>query len=95
VFQEDRGDKFYIVASGLLSITHQVNGREIELSRRGPGEYIGEIALIENRPRTASVTALEETELLSLRAEYFQEALSNFMQVSKTLSLTGSRRLQM
>jgi putative peptide zinc metalloprotease protein len=96
VFHEgDHGDKFYIVASGFLSITHQVNGRTIEISRRGPGEYLGEIALIENRPRTATVTALEETELLSLKAEYFQEATANFMQVSKTLTLTGSRRLRM
>jgi putative peptide zinc metalloprotease protein len=96
VFREgDFGDKFYLVASGLLSITHTVNGKEIEISRRGPGDYLGEIALIENRPRTATVTALEETELLSLRAEYFQEALSKFLQVSKTLTLAGSRRLLM
>jgi cAMP-dependent protein kinase regulator len=96
IFREgDQGDKFYLVASGQLSITHQVDGREIEISRRGPGDYIGEIALIENRPRTATVTTLEETELLGLRAEYFQEVLASFLQVSKTLSLTGSRRLRM
>jgi CRP-like cAMP-binding protein len=65
----------------------------VEISRREPGEYFGEIALLQNRPRTATITASVDTGLLSLRAEQFQELTSHFMQLSATISRTGSRRL--
>lgn len=89
----DPGDKFYIVESGELVVGIEVAGNLVELSRRGPGEYVGEIALLENRPRTASLIAAEDTQLLSLQADYFRELVANYISLGQTLSLTGSRRL--
>ncbi len=68
-------------------------GQGVEISRREPGEYFGEIALLQNRPRTAPITASVDTGLLSLRAEQFQELTSHFMQLSATISRSSSRRL--
>jgi CRP-like cAMP-binding protein len=89
----DPGDKFYIVESGQLVVTRSVNGQTIELSQRGPGDYFGEIALLQNRPRTATISCMEETAVLSLEAEYFHEMVSKNMQLSQVVSRTVTRRL--
>ncbi len=89
----DEADKFYIVESGEVVISRMVDGQYVEISRREPGEYFGEIALLQNRPRTATVTASIDTCLLSLKAEQFRELTSSFMQLGATVSLTSSRRL--
>ena len=94
IFQEgERGDKFYIIEAGQLLVTQTVEGVEIELSRRGPGEYVGEIALIQNRPRTATITAVVDTNLLTLEAGHFHELVSGHLQVGQAISRTGTRRL--
>ncbi len=94
LFQEgDQADKFYIVESGEVVISRLVDGEKVEISRREPGEYFGEIALLQNRPRTATITASIDTHLLSLEAEQFQELTSHFMQLGETISRTSSRRL--
>ncbi len=58
----DEGDRFYIVESGRVEATH--NGSS--LSYAGPGEPFGEIALLRDVPRTATVTAVEDTVLRAL-----------------------------
>ena len=87
------GVKFYIIEYGQVSITHEVIGKSMELSRRGPGEYFGEIALLHKRPRTATVLALQDSVILGLRGEYFLNLIANFSQFGQAVSRTGSRRL--
>lgn len=89
----DQADKFYIVESGQVLISRFIDGELVEISRREPGEYFGEIALLQNRPRTATVTASIDTQLLSLEAGQFKELTSHFMQLGETISRTSSRRL--
>jgi len=94
VFPEgEAGDKFYIVESGEVTVTRMVDGKPVELSRRGPGEYFGEIALLQDRPRTATITAAKDSSLLSLEGEYFHSLASKFMHLGAAISRTGSRRL--
>jgi putative peptide zinc metalloprotease protein len=90
----DPGDKFYIVESGELIVAQEKNGEMVEISRRSPGEYVGEIALLQTQARTATLIAAEDTNLLSLKAEHFQELVSKSLGVSQKLALTGSRRLK-
>ena len=67
----DSGDRFYVVESGRLAVS--VYGREVR--RLGPGEGFGEIALIRNVPRTATVTALDDVTVLGIDRAPFVEAL--------------------
>ena len=69
--------------------------RARELSRLGPGEYVGEIALLQNSPRTATITASVDSTLLSLQAQYFHEFIMDFMQLGQALSRASSRRLSL
>ncbi len=97
VFREgERGDKFYIIESGQVSVTRlAAGGKPVELSRLGPGEYVGEIALLQNSPRTATITASVDSTLLSLQAQYFHEFIMDFMQLGQALSRASSRRLSL
>jgi len=74
--QGDRGDRFYVIVTG----TARVEGDGTTVTTLGPGDSFGEIALLRRVPRTATVRAVDELRLESLRGERFVAVL------------TGSRR---
>jgi len=81
VFREgDPGDDFYIVESGRVAV---IDGGH-EIRRLGPGEAFGEIALLRSVPRTATVRALEDTELAALSGPQFVAAVTGFSASSST-----------
>ena len=64
IFQEgDAGNEAYLVRSGYVSIWKQDGSKKVELATRGPGEIIGEMALIDDKPRSATVTAKTKVEV--------------------------------
>lgn len=68
VREGDRGDQLFIVVDGSLQI---VRGEQV-LSEVGPGEHFGEMALIRSAPRSATVRAVEASELIAIRrADFF------------------------
>ena len=70
--QGAQGDRFYIVATGEVEVL--VDGRPVALER--PGAELGEIALLRDVPRTATVRAKSESELYALRREPFLAAVT-------------------
>jgi CRP-like cAMP-binding protein len=73
--QGERGDRFYVVRSGAVEVER--DGQT--LARLGPGEAFGEIALMLDVPRTASVLAREPTRLLALEADDFRDVLASYL----------------
>lgn len=70
--QGDAGDRFYVIDSGEITV-HE----DDRLARHdGPGGYFGEIALLRDIPRTATVTAVSDVEALALDREEFIAAVS-------------------
>lgn len=72
VTQGEPGDHFYIVTSGRVAIS--VDGRQVR--EEAAGESFGEIALLRSVPRTASVQAVEPTEMVTLERIPFLEAIT-------------------
>ncbi|HET8784389.1 MAG TPA: MFS transporter [Candidatus Limnocylindrales bacterium] len=72
VREGDAGDRFYIVIDGRVRVSS--GGRDAR--ELGAGASFGEIALLRDVPRTATVEAVEPTELLAIRREPFLEALT-------------------
>jgi CRP-like cAMP-binding protein len=72
--QGEPPDRFYIIIRGQAEVSHQgQSGQRATVDRRVPGEYFGEIGLLHNQPRSATVAASAEgeLELLALNREDF------------------------
>ena len=96
VFHADEsGDIFCLIKEGQVKITMiSPEGKEIILSMLGPGDFFGEMALLDDEPRSATVIAMEPLELVTIwRAEFLQILQENFS-ISKKLLATLSRRLR-
>src|SRR5678815_2164284 len=76
-FENEEGDSFFMILEGRIKVTILGDdGREIILSMLGAGDFFGEMALLDNEPRSATAIAVEETELLSLNRTDFQTVLT-------------------
>lgn len=79
VFREgDPGDSFYLVRNGFGKVAHQKGGEEFVLNYLKGGTYFGEMAIIGNEPRTASVMAVTRMEIVQFRREDFLEVLERY-----------------
>ncbi len=64
IFEEGAaGDEAYIIRHGYVTIAKHDDERVIELATRGPGEVVGEMALIDESPRSASLIAKTDVEV--------------------------------
>lgn len=66
VKQDEHGDCMYILVSGKASVIHRAESKQFELARLGAGDFFGELALVDEGPRSADVEALEECTLLRI-----------------------------
>ena len=69
------GDRAYVVIEGQLEIVKASSGREILLTVAGPGKVIGELALLVQQPRMASVRARTDTVLVAIDKDHFNHLL--------------------
>jgi CRP-like cAMP-binding protein len=88
VRQGEAGDCMYIVLSGELEVVRRSQGREFFLATLGPGDFFGEMSLIDNEPRTASVRSVGQSEVMMLDRQNFlgqvqQDASLAFQILSK------------
>jgi len=73
VFKEgERGDTMYLIWSGRVVIVKSNFDSPTILAYKGAGEFVGEMAVIEHQPRSASVIALDKLRLLGLNREMFE-----------------------
>jgi len=91
----DEGGNLYIIECGRVKITiPSADGEEVILALLGQGEIMGEISLIDGKPRSATVQAMKDTDVLCLFREDFLEVLrESFDVVLRVLEiLTGRLR---
>lgn len=91
----DPADSFFVVLEGHLKIvTTDAKGDEIIINKVGPGESIGELALVDERPRSAGAIALDEVEALELTKGAFFDLLDQRLDVSLGIMRGFSSRLR-
>lgn len=69
-------DSMYVVREGEFEITKRNNNQDVVLSVRGPGEVIGEMALLDHTPRNATVRALTDSSVFMIGPDAFQQVLA-------------------
>ena len=68
----DEGEEMYVIQSGRVQLTRNVRGRQAHLATLPPGEFFGEMAIVNNQPRSATATVLEDAHLLVIDARTFE-----------------------
>ncbi|HNR18444.1 MAG TPA: cyclic nucleotide-binding domain-containing protein [Bacteroidia bacterium] len=86
----DAGDSIYIIVSG----TVKVHDGEHELALLNDGNYFGEFSIIDNEPRSSSVTAYNDVILLSVDRNDFYSVLNMFPEMTKDIMSSLSKRMR-
>jgi len=87
------GDAFYLIRDGRVAIATAAGGVETLVEERGPGEYIGEIALLQRGPRTATARALTDLDVWVLDAADFDRVVVRQVDARLRLQREAARRL--
>jgi CRP-like cAMP-binding protein len=66
VRQDEMGEEMYLLVAGKAKVVHHRDGRDVDLATLGPGDFFGEIALVDHGPRSADVETTEDSVLLSI-----------------------------
>ncbi|HWD22484.1 MAG TPA: cyclic nucleotide-binding domain-containing protein [Burkholderiales bacterium] len=91
----DATDSLYIVISGRLKVMmSDAEGKEVILTILGPGEFFGEMGLIDDEPRSASVVAIEACELLYISKRDFKKCLAENFDMTMAVMRGLVRRLR-
>ncbi|MCH8325813.1 MAG: Crp/Fnr family transcriptional regulator [Bacteroidetes bacterium] len=95
LFEHDEGNAFFFIVKGEVKISRESDdGREVILSLLQDADVFGEMSLLDGLPRSANVTAMEDTELYMIKREDFLELLNNHPDVSIALLEEITHRLR-
>lgn len=90
----EKGDAFYVVVAGKVSVSADDFGTEKTIAQLGRGAFFGEMAVVANQPRSATVKALEPCDLLVFTREVVDSILKDYPTVRQALSAVGVKRTE-
>jgi len=94
LFREgEQGDLMFVIQSGAIRITKSVKGEDKTLAILGPGEFLGEMAILNAKPRTATAIVQERAQVLVLGARTFEQMVVSNAEIAVRLIKKLSRRL--
>ena len=95
ILAEEEGDTLFILKKGKVKVSIvSEGGREVILSLLGPGSVFGELSLLDGKPRSANVVAIEETDLLMLRRADFLQLIYKTPQIATALLAELATRMR-
>jgi len=92
--QGDTGDAAYIIIEGVAAVRIATPNGDIEVARLGRGDVVGEIAILCDVPRTATVTATERVTTLKVTKELFFRLVNEFPQIAIEIMRELAARLE-
>ncbi len=90
----EKGDEFYVVISGRLKVQADDFGNAKDIAALGPGAFFGEMAVVGNQPRSATVTVEQDAELLAFGRAIVEEILRDYPTVRTALGKIGVKRAE-
>jgi CRP/FNR family cyclic AMP-dependent transcriptional regulator len=95
MLEGQRGDEVMVLLAGRVKVTFATSdGKEVVLQFCGPGDLIGELAVVDDRPRSSTVEAVEPVEVLAFSAADFRGFLESRPEAATALLQTISRRFR-
>ncbi len=95
VREGERGDTLFLIISGEVSvIRNHGTGQETLIATIGKDDYFGEMALFEDKPRSATVKTNSDGKLLELGKLEFEEIMREFPQISINICRVFSQRIR-
>ncbi len=92
--QGDLGDRIYIIAQGKAEVVRHERGRELRLAQLGPGEYFGEMALLNQTTRNATVRCVTPLDVLSIHKREFSVLAANLPAMRESFEQVMTQRRQ-
>ncbi len=94
LFREgESGDVMFVIQSGSVKISKNVGDYDKVLATLGPGEFFGEMAILNGKPRTATATVLEKTRCLLIEARTLEEMVAKNSEIALRLIKKLAKRL--
>ncbi|NUP04740.1 MAG: Crp/Fnr family transcriptional regulator [Polyangiaceae bacterium] len=94
LFREgELGEVMYVIQSGAVRISKNVGGQDKLLAILGPGEFFGEMALLNGKPRTATATVMDPTRCLVIDSRKLEEMVAKNAEISLRLIKKLAKRL--
>jgi CRP/FNR family transcriptional regulator/CRP/FNR family cyclic AMP-dependent transcriptional regulator len=95
VLAEDEGDTLFIIVGGQVKVSIiSEDGREVILAILGKGQFFGEMSLLDGKPRSATVIAIQDTELLTLRRTDFLRLIERVPELAVKVLAALTARLR-
>lgn len=95
LFEKEAGDTLFVIVDGRVKVgILGDDGREVILSVVGPGDFFGEMALLDDEPRSATAIAVTDCELLTLARSDFQKVVDGHPGILAQLVRVLSARLR-
>jgi hypothetical protein len=88
----EEGDAMYLISRGGGKVVKQIEGQEVVLGELREGEFFGEMSLLVSCPRSASVFAMDDTEVLRLKADDLFDLIKQFPRLGEILDEFYERR---
>jgi CRP-like cAMP-binding protein len=92
--ENDLGETAYVITQGQVEVSKELNGQKVHLAYLGAGETFGEMSMIDEKPRSATVTAVTETLVSEIRRDDFFHGFQTDPQVTLQLLKVLFERLR-
>jgi CRP-like cAMP-binding protein len=92
--QDDVGDRIYIILAGEAEVLGMRDGKEVTLARLQSGEYFGEMALLNQTKRSATVRCVKALDVLSLPKREFGLLTKNLPDLKASFEMVAKRRFK-
>ena len=95
IFQQgEEGNMMFVIVEGHVQVVRTIDGKDQIWAERGPGDFVGEMAIIESAPRSATLHTQSEVRVLAIDDETFKGILRERPNVSFAVLRSISRRLR-
>ncbi len=92
--QDEQGNMMYVIVDGHVQVVRETNGKQQVLAQRGPGDFVGEMAIVDSAPRLASLVTQENVRVLAIDGPTFKGILRERPEVALAVLRSLSRRLR-